>query len=77
MELTYAGLNHSDSTLVMRLPSEGILFAVDFLNGGAIGGRGFIDSYPLKWEQSIEQVLKMDRRPPPRRHRAVRLIGAR
>jgi glyoxylase-like metal-dependent hydrolase (beta-lactamase superfamily II) len=60
LELAYVGLNHSDSTLVMRLPRERILFAVDFLNGGAIGGRGFIDSYPVEWEQSIEQVLKMD-----------------
>lgn len=60
LELTYVGLNHSDSTLVMRLPAERILFAVDFLNGGAIGGRGFIDAYPIEWEQSIEQVLRMD-----------------
>ena len=60
LELTYVGPNHSDSTLVMRLPRERIIFAVDFLHGGAVGGRGFIDSYPLEWEQSIEQVLKME-----------------
>jgi hypothetical protein len=39
LEVTRVGLNHSDSTLVMRLPSERILFAVNSLNGGAIGGR--------------------------------------
>src|SRR5918997_1539417 len=33
LELTYVGLNHSDSTLLMRLPAERIIFAVDFLNG--------------------------------------------
>ena len=60
LELTYVGPNHSDSTLVMRLPRERIIFAVDFLHGGAVGGRGFIDSYPLEWGQSIEQVLKME-----------------
>src|SRR2546429_6276098 len=31
LELTYIGLNHSDSTLVMRLPKQKILFAVDFI----------------------------------------------
>jgi glyoxylase-like metal-dependent hydrolase (beta-lactamase superfamily II) len=31
LELIYLGLNHSDSTLVMRLPKERIIFAVDFM----------------------------------------------
>jgi glyoxylase-like metal-dependent hydrolase (beta-lactamase superfamily II) len=60
LELTYVGLNHSDSTIVMRLPKEKILFAVDFLPVGAVPGRGMIDFYPLEVEDSIKRVLAMD-----------------
>jgi glyoxylase-like metal-dependent hydrolase (beta-lactamase superfamily II) len=60
LELSYLGLNHSDSTIVMRLPKAKILFAVDFLPVGAFPGRGMIDFYPLEAERSIERVLKMD-----------------
>jgi len=60
LELTHVGLNHSDSSIVMRLPKEKILFVVDFLPVGSIPGRGMIDFYPLEAEQSIKQVLAMD-----------------
>ena len=60
LELTYLGLNHSDSTIVMRLPKEKLIFAVDFLPVGSVPGRGMIDFYPLEAEESIRQVLKMD-----------------
>jgi glyoxylase-like metal-dependent hydrolase (beta-lactamase superfamily II) len=60
LELSYIGLNHSDSSLVMRLPREKILFAVDFIPVGSIPGRGMIDSYPLEWEESLKTVLAMD-----------------
>jgi len=60
LELSYVGLNHSDSTIVMRLPKEKILFAVDFLPVGSVPGRGMIDFYPLEVEDSIKQVLGMD-----------------
>jgi glyoxylase-like metal-dependent hydrolase (beta-lactamase superfamily II) len=60
LELTYLGLNHSDSSIVMRLPKEKILFAVDFVSVGTFPGRGMIDSYPLEWEKSLEKVLAMD-----------------
>jgi glyoxylase-like metal-dependent hydrolase (beta-lactamase superfamily II) len=60
LELTYIGLNHSDSSIVMRLPKEKILFAVDFLPVGQVPGRGMIDFYPLEAEQSIKRVLSMD-----------------
>src|SRR6266705_464267 len=60
LELTYVGLNHSDSSLVMRLPKEKILFVVDFLPVGTVPGRGMIDFYPLEAEQAIKQVLAMD-----------------
>jgi glyoxylase-like metal-dependent hydrolase (beta-lactamase superfamily II) len=60
LELSYIGLNHSDSSLVMRLPQEKIIFAVDFIPVGSIPGRGMIDSYPLEWEESLKKVLAMD-----------------
>jgi glyoxylase-like metal-dependent hydrolase (beta-lactamase superfamily II) len=60
LELTYIGLNHSDSMLLMRLPKEKIIFTVDWLPVGSLPGRGMIDSYPLEWENSIKKVLAMD-----------------
>lgn len=60
LELSYLGLNHSDSTIVMRLPKEKLIFIVDTIPVGAMPGRGMIDFYPLETEQFIERVLKMD-----------------
>jgi glyoxylase-like metal-dependent hydrolase (beta-lactamase superfamily II) len=60
LELTYVGLNHSDSTVVMRLPKEKVLFVVDIIPVGAVPGRGMIDFYPLEAEQSIARIIKMD-----------------
>ena len=60
LELTYLGLNHSDSTIVMRLPKEKVLFAVDFIPVGSVPGRGMIDSYPMEWEDSLKKVMTMD-----------------
>jgi len=60
LELTFVGLNHSDSSLVMRLPKQKVLFAVDFIPVGSVPGRGMIDSYPIEWEDSIKKVLAMD-----------------
>ena len=60
IELTFTGLNHSDSTLLMRLPKDKIVFAVDFIAVGSVPGRGMIDSYPLEWEESLKSVLSMD-----------------
>jgi glyoxylase-like metal-dependent hydrolase (beta-lactamase superfamily II) len=60
IELSYLGLNHSDSSLVMRLPAHKIIFAVDFIPVGALPGRSMIDSHPLEWEESLKKVLTMD-----------------
>src|SRR2546425_5677800 len=60
LELTFVGLNHSDSSLVMRLPKEKVIFAVDSIPVGSVPGRGMIDSYPIEWEDSIKKVLAMD-----------------
>jgi len=60
LELGYIGLNHSDSTLVMRLPKQKVLFAVDFIPVGSVPGRGMIDFYPLEAEDAMKKVLAMD-----------------
>ena len=60
IELTFTGLNHSDNSLVMRLPKQRVLFAVDFIPVGSFPGRAMIDSYPLEWEDSLKSVLSMD-----------------
>ncbi len=60
LELYYFGPNHSDSTLVMRLPKEKIVFIVDTIPVGTFPGRGFIDIFPLETEAFIKRVLAMD-----------------
>jgi glyoxylase-like metal-dependent hydrolase (beta-lactamase superfamily II) len=60
LELNYVGLNHSDSTLVMRLPREKIVFIVDLLPVARMPARGMIDFYPLEAENSIEKILTLD-----------------
>lgn len=60
LELTYVGRNHSDSTLVMRLPKEKVLYAVDFIPIHALNPRAFADAYPVEWEESLRRVLAMD-----------------
>jgi glyoxylase-like metal-dependent hydrolase (beta-lactamase superfamily II) len=60
LELTYLGLNHSDSNIVMRLPREKIVFIVDTIPAGQVLGRAFIDMYPLEAEDFIKKVIAMD-----------------
>src|SRR5437773_1413796 len=60
LEQTFTGLNHSDSSIVMRLPKEKVLFAVDFIPVGSFPGRAMIDAYPMEWEDSLKKVMAMD-----------------
>ncbi len=60
LELKYMGLNHSDSTLVMLLPKEKIVFIVDTIPVGQIPARGMIDIYPLETEKFIKDVIALD-----------------
>lgn len=60
LELKYVGLNHSDSTLVMRLPKEKVVFVVDLIPAGTVPGRGMIDFYPLEAEDSIKKIIAME-----------------
>jgi len=60
LELIYLGLNHSESTLVMRLPKEKIIFVVDTIPVGQVPGRGMIDFHPLEAEEFIKKVIALD-----------------
>ena len=61
IQLIYTGRNHSDSSLVVLLPKEKILFAVDFNSLGAVPSRLAInDSYPVEWEASLKKTLALD-----------------
>lgn len=60
VELHYAGRNHSDSTLVMLIPRDRILFAVDFIPIETVNFRNMPDSYLPDWFDSLDRVLAMD-----------------
>jgi glyoxylase-like metal-dependent hydrolase (beta-lactamase superfamily II) len=60
LELHYTGRNHSDSSLVMLLPKEKLIFAVDFNSLGAVPSRLAVnDSYPIEWEASLKRTLAL------------------
>ncbi len=61
LELNYVGRNHSDSSLVMRLPKEKLIFAVDFIPIEGVQFRNIPDNAsPLEYEESIKKVAAMD-----------------
>ena len=62
LELFYVGKNHSDSTLVMRLPKEKIIFTVDWIPLQAIQFRGMADNFvsPDIEEGLKKKVIAMD-----------------
>jgi glyoxylase-like metal-dependent hydrolase (beta-lactamase superfamily II) len=60
LELHYVGRNHSDSSLVMLLPKDKIIFAVDFNSLGSVPSRLAVnDSYPTEWEASLRRTLAL------------------
>jgi glyoxylase-like metal-dependent hydrolase (beta-lactamase superfamily II) len=60
LELLYVGKNHSDSTLVMRLPKEKIIFTVDWIPLQAVQFRGMADNYLPDLEEGLKKVIAMD-----------------
>ncbi len=60
LELIYLGKNHSDSTLVMRLPKEKIIFTVDWVLLGAVQFREMADTYIPDIEEGLKKVIAMD-----------------
>ena len=60
LELNYVGKNHSDNTLVMRLPKEKIIFTVDWIPIQGIQFRGMADTYVPDIEEGLKKVIAMD-----------------
>jgi glyoxylase-like metal-dependent hydrolase (beta-lactamase superfamily II) len=60
VELLYVGKNHSDNTLVVRLPRERIIFTVDFIPVRGLMFQNMPDSYLPDFEESIKRVLAME-----------------
>jgi glyoxylase-like metal-dependent hydrolase (beta-lactamase superfamily II) len=56
VELIYTGRNHSDNSLVVLLPQDRLLFAVDFIPVETVAYRALPDSYPDEWIGSLRQV---------------------
>lgn len=60
LELYYVGRNHSDNTLVMLVPKDRVMFAVDFLPIREVMFRSIPDSYIDEWFTSIDRVLQLE-----------------
>ena len=60
LELIDVGRNHSDTTLLMRLPKEKLIFAVDFLPINSVNWRNMPDFWPIEWEDGIKKVLALE-----------------
>lgn len=60
IELVYTGRNHSDNSVVVLLPKERVLFAVDFIPVETLAYRALPDAYPDEWIDSLKQVEGLD-----------------
>jgi glyoxylase-like metal-dependent hydrolase (beta-lactamase superfamily II) len=61
VELRYLGRGHTDTDIVLTVPSVGVLFAGDLLENGAAPYFG--DGYPLDWPATLEGLIAL--RPDP------------
>jgi len=59
LELRHVGRNHSDNSLVMGVPKDKLIFAVDFIPIEALPFRSMPDSYLPEWFASLDKVLAM------------------
>lgn len=61
LELIYVGRNHSDNSLVMRLPKEKLVFVVDFAPIESIQFRNIPDNAsPLEYIDSLKKLAGLD-----------------
>ena len=60
VDLLYVGNNHSDNSLVMLLPKERILFAVDWIPIQAVLFRDMPDGYLPDWFAGLDRVLALE-----------------
>ncbi len=61
LELSFVGRNHSDNSLVMRLPKEKLVFVVDFAPIESILFRNIPDNAsPLEYIDSLKKLAALD-----------------
>ncbi len=60
IELIYTGRNHSDNSLVVLLPQNKLLFAVDFIPVETVAYRALPDGYPDDWIESLKRIEQFD-----------------
>ena len=60
IDLIYTGRNHSDNSLVVLLPQNKLLFAVDFIPVESVAYRALPDGYPDEWVESLKQIERLD-----------------
>jgi glyoxylase-like metal-dependent hydrolase (beta-lactamase superfamily II) len=60
VELIYTGKNHSDNSLVVLLPQNKLLFAVDFIPVETVAYRTMRNDYPDEWIESLKKVEQLD-----------------
>ncbi|WHZ26612.1 MAG: hypothetical protein OJF51_001407 [Nitrospira sp.] len=60
VELIYTGKNHSDNSLIVLLPQNKLLFAVDFIPVETVAYRTMRSDYPDDWIESLKQVEQLD-----------------
>jgi glyoxylase-like metal-dependent hydrolase (beta-lactamase superfamily II) len=61
LELIYLGRNHSDNSLVMRLPKEKLVFVVDFAPIESVQFRNIPDNAsPLEYIESLKKLAALD-----------------
>lgn len=60
VELIYTGKNHSDNSLVVLLPQDRLLFAVDFIPVETMAYRTMRSDYPDDWIESLKRVEQLE-----------------
>ncbi len=61
LELLYLGRNHSDNSLVMRLPKEKLVFVVDFAPIESVQFRNIPDNAsPIEYIDSLKKLVALD-----------------
>ena len=60
VELIYTGKNHSDNSLIVLLPQNKLLFAVDFIPVETVAYRTMRSDYPDDWIESLKRVEQLD-----------------
>lgn len=61
VELRYLGRGHTDTDIVLAVPSVGVMFAGDLLENGAAPYFG--DGYPLDWPATLEALIALSSGP--------------